>query len=232
LLIGIISDIHGNLEALEAALKSLERHQIEKIYCLGDVVGYGANPGECLELVRQQSEIILMGNHDAAVAGQESLEYFNERAQAAVIWTKRVITAEQLEVLRGLPMEATLEDIHFVHSAPQQPRAWDYIFSPYDARAQFAFVRGRVCFVGHSHVPGLYRELGLEKGGGHERSIINVGSVGQPRDGDPRLCYVIYDSEAHQTQFIREEYDIESAAAKILEAGLPRALADRLYYGQ
>ena len=231
--IGLISDIHGNLEALTAALRSLEKRKVDRLYCLGDVVGYGANPGECLELVRAKAEILLLGNHDAAVAGIEGLEYFNAYAREAAIWTQKVLNEEQRHFLAGLPYEDIRGAMHLVHSAPARPQEWDYLFSAFDAYVHFPYMRGQDCFVGHSHVPGEYWE-GIADGSRKEaeRRIINVGSIGQPRDGDPRLCFVIYDDQSRELEFVREEYDIEAAARKIMEAGLPRFLAQRLFYGQ
>ena len=231
--IGLISDIHGNLEALTTAMRSLEERQVDRLYCLGDVVGYGANPRECLDLVRVKAEILLLGNHDAAAAGIESLEYFNHYAREAATWTQRILSLEQRQFLGGLPYEEIRGPMHLVHSAPARPQEWDYLLSALDASGQFSFIKGLDCFVGHSHVPGEYWE-GLADGGREKagRRIINVGSVGQPRDGDPRLCFVIYDEESREVQFIREEYDIENASRKILEAGLPSFLAQRLFFGQ
>lgn len=230
--IGFISDIHGNLEALTAALQSLEKRKVDRLYCLGDVVGYGANPSECLELMREKAEILLLGNHDAAVAGIENLEHFNPYAREAAILTQRILSPEQRRFLAGWPYEEIRGEMHLVHSAPARPQAWDYLFSALDAYHQFPFAKGLDCFVGHSHVPGVYREGAA--GGGKEvgRRIINIGSVGQPRDGDSRLCFVIYDEESRDVQIVREEYDIENASRKILEAGLPPFLAQRLYFGQ
>ena len=234
----LISDIHGNLEALTAALESLEKRQPDKIICLGDIVGYGANPGECLDLVRSQASAILLGNHDAAAVGKENLAYFNEFARAAVIWTKSVLTPEQKDFIAALPLVVKQDGLHLVHAAPKNPQVWDYIFSYYDAGDQFDAVDGRICFVGHSHVPGDYREVRRRDSlAVHSadpvppRRIVNIGSVGQPRDRNPRLCYVIYDTESDEVQFIREEYDVETASAKILRAGLPVFLAERLFWG-
>ena len=228
--IGLISDIHGNLEALTAALQSLEKRNVDRLYCLGDMVGYGANPRECLELVREKAEIMLLGNHDAAAAGIESLEHFNPYAREAAIWTQRILSAEQRHFLAGLPYEEIRGEMHLVHSAPAHPEEWDYIFSALDAYCQFASAQARDCFVGHSHVPGEYWEGAGE--GRLDRRIINIGSVGQPRDRDSRLCYVLYDEGSREVQFVREEYDIEAASRKILEAGLPPFLAQRLLVGQ
>jgi len=231
--IGLISDIHGNLEALTAAMQSLEKRRVERLYCLGDVVGYGANPSECLELVREKAEVLLLGNHDAAVAGIESLEHFNPYAREAALWTQRILSLEQRRFLAGLPYEEIRGEMHLVHSAPAHPQEWDYIFSALDAYCQFVSVKARDCFVGHSHVPGEYSE-GSASGAKDRtgRRIINIGSVGQPRDGDPRLCFVIYDEASREVQFMREDYDIEEASRKILEAGLPSFLAQRLFAGR
>ena len=226
--IAIISDIHGNLEALNAAFESAQKRGAGRVFCLGDVVGYGANPAECLDLIKSRAEVILMGNHDAAVAGREELDYFNDFARTAVTWTQGVLTSQQKDYLASLPMMVKDGNLHLVHASPQNPETWNYIFSAYDTQGQFDAVEGNICFVGHSHVPGEYFEHTAERRG---RRIINVGSVGQPRDRDPRLCYVIYDSETDVVQFIREEYDVETAAGKIRRAGLPEFLADRLFWG-
>jgi diadenosine tetraphosphatase ApaH/serine/threonine PP2A family protein phosphatase len=226
--VAIISDIHGNLEALNTALESLGKRGALRIYCLGDVLGYGANPLECLELVKTRAEVTLLGNHDAAVAGLEDLANFNDFAQAAVIWTQNVLSASHQDFLASLPMESKISEIHLVHAAPRNPKDWTYIFSDYEAQSQFTAIEGQICFVGHSHVPGEYFERIPERCG---KRLVNVGSVGQPRDRDPRLCYVIYDTDSGQVQFVREEYDIETAAGKIRRAGLPEFLADRLFWG-
>lgn len=233
-----ISDIHGNLEALQAALASIEQQAPKKIICLGDLVGYGASPVECLELVRTRADRVLLGNHDAGVIGQEDVAYFNDFARASVIWTQTVLTLEQKQYLSSLPMEIKTDGLHLVHASPKNPAEWNYIFSHYDVRDQFECIEGKICFVGHSHVPGVYHEFGastqnesLTTLGQSGRRIVNVGSVGQPRDRDPRLCYVLYDSDTEEIQFIREEYDLDAAAGKIRRAGLPEFLADRLYWG-
>ncbi len=238
MILALLSDLHSNLEAFEAALASLEKHPHDQLICLGDVVGYGANPQECLQLIRSRAQILLLGNHDAAVAGRESLTYFNDFARTAVRWTQTVISAEEKAILASLPLEAKVNDLHFVHATPKHPEAWNYIFSHYDVQEQFAAVAGKVCFIGHSHVPGDYREfqsaqgyLAPENPGCEGRRIINVGSVGQPRDRDPRLCYALFNTETEELQVIREEYDIDTAAGKIRRAGLPEFLADRLYWG-
>jgi diadenosine tetraphosphatase ApaH/serine/threonine PP2A family protein phosphatase len=234
--IAFLSDVHSNLEALTVALASLEKFAPDEIICLGDVVGYGADPEECLELVRQRCSIILMGNHDAAVIGREDLTYFNDFARAAVLWTRSRLASRHKEILADFPMVIKQDDMHLVHSTPKNPEAWDYIFSSHDVYDQFPAVDGKICFVGHSHVPGEYKEprerlTFSENEPRSQRRIVNVGSVGQPRDRDPRLCYALYDSDREEVQFIREEYDIETAANKIKRAGLPPFLAERLFSG-
>ncbi len=234
--IALLSDIHGNLEALEKALESVEKSSAEKIFCLGDLVGYGASPAECVTLIRERAEFVLLGNHDAAVVGRDNLAYFNDFARSAIVWTRSFLGIEHKEYLRGLPLEIHDDDLHLVHATPRHPELWNYIFSDYDVQDQFEAVKGRICFVGHSHVPGVYHEHQKTANPPEAsvllaRRIVNVGSVGQSRDRDPKLCYVIYDTESQQIQFVREEYDVETAAGKIRRAGLPEFLADRLFWG-
>ncbi len=228
-----LSDIHSNLEALTAALKAIQERRPDHIICLGDIVGYGADPSACLHLIRQEADIIIMGNHDAAVVGAADLYWFNDFARTAVLWTRTALSDEEKEFLGALPLESVSDDLHFVHGTPRDPAGWHYIFSSYDAIPQFVHIKGHTCFVGHSHVPGDYREkppLSGEEGTG--RRIINVGSVGQPRDRDPRLCCAIYNAESRYLELVRAEYDVAAAAAKIRRAGLPDFLAERLNWGQ
>ena len=228
--IAFLSDIHSNLEALTVALEEIERCGVDRLICLGDIVGYGANPVECLELVQSKTSDIILGNHDAAAANIQDLAYFNDFARAAALWTMSIISDEQKEFIRSLPYEIKENDLHLVHGTPGEPERWHYIFSEYDASSQFDAIDGRICLVGHSHVPGDYREKNPVENAPAKR-IINIGSVGQPRDRDPRLCFVIYDTETDEVEFIRQEYDIEAAAGKIRRAGLPEFLADRLLWG-
>lgn len=234
--IAFISDVHGNLEALTVALDVLETYAPDEIICLGDVVGYGADPEECLELLQNRCSLILMGNHDAAVIGRVDLTYFNDFARAAILWTRSRLASRHKEIIADFPMVIKQDDMHLVHSTPKNPEAWDYIFSVHDLYDQFPAVDGKICFVGHSHVPGDYKEPGdrlspLERDSRSKRRIVNVGSVGQPRDRDPRLSCVLYDGDSEEVRFIRAEYDIETAAEKIRRAGLPPFLAERLFAG-
>lgn len=228
--IAFLSDIHGNLEALTVALEAVDRQKTDKLICLGDVVGYGADPGKCLDLIRSRTSSIILGNHDAVAVGNEDLAYFNEFARAAALWTQTVLSEEHKEFISSLPLVLKEDELHLVHGTPDNPERWNYIFSAYDAYKQFSAVEGRVCFVGHSHVPGDYREREANPDVSPKR-IINVGSVGQPRDRDPRLCFAIYDTDSDEVEFIRQEYDVETAAGKIRKAGLPEFLADRLFWG-
>lgn len=227
-----LSDIHGNLEALTVALETLEALSVDRMICLGDIVGYGANPRECLHLIRERADVIILGNHDAGVIGKDDLTWFNDFARQAVLWTQTVLTDEDKDFLRSLPLEGSENDLHFVHGTPHDPGGWHYIISALDVFQQFSFIKGQTCFVGHSHVPGDFWEKPPASGNdGTGKRIINVGSVGQPRDRDPRLCFAVYDAEKGDLELIRAEYDIQTAATKIRKAGLPDFLAERLSWG-
>ncbi|MFH1010772.1 MAG: metallophosphoesterase family protein [bacterium] len=223
--IGFLSDIHGNVEALDVALAALQALRPERLYCLGDIVGYGANPNECIEKVRQTCQAVVLGNHDAALIGHTGIQYFNSYAQEAIVWTSKVITEENLAFLRGIPLALSLHGLLMVHATPRDPAHWDYIFSAREARRHFEVMEEPMAFIGHSHIPAEFSD---EKTG---RRIINIGSVGQPRDGDPRLCCGLFDSEIGTFQCIREVYPVQDAAARIRRAGLPEFLAQRLLLG-
>jgi putative phosphoesterase len=223
--IGFISDIHGNLEALDVALATLGRHHPDTLYCLGDIVGYGANPNECIERVRQACNAVILGNHDAALIGHTGIQYFNSYAQEAINWTSRVITEENLAFLRAIPLALSLHGVLLVHATPRDPANWDYIFSPREAQHHFEIMEEPIAFIGHSHIPAEFHE---EKTG---KRIINVGSVGQPRDGDSRLSCGIFETETGTFQWVREVYRVQDAADKIRRAGLPEFLAQRLSLG-
>jgi diadenosine tetraphosphatase ApaH/serine/threonine PP2A family protein phosphatase len=238
----ILSDIHANLEALESVVSSAADRQIDRWICLGDIVGYGADPGACIELTRSLAQVTLLGNHDAAVAGLQDVTYFNTRARQAVDWTRRQISPEERDFLAALPLLLELDNAFYVHAEPADPDGWGYIHSARGAATAMRAVTTRLCFVGHSHEPllcladdfsaeivdGGSGAVSLEPNG---RYLVNVGSVGQPRDGDSRFCFVIHDGENDTVEFVRIEYDIEAAAAKIIAAGLPEYLARRLESG-
>jgi diadenosine tetraphosphatase ApaH/serine/threonine PP2A family protein phosphatase len=237
----IVSDIHGNLEALEAVLADIERHAPASIVCLGDFVGYGASPNECIDRLRPLIQHAVAGNHDLAACGRLKLSYFNPNAAVAANWTETALTPENREYLRELPFTVQWRDALLVHASPAQPEDWHYVLSPGEAHEEMEAYRETVCFIGHSHFPGTFDrqndrvrytrtpEVRLEKG---HRYLVNVGSVGQPRDSDPRAAYLLYDERDRVLRHVRLEYDISGAMKRILDAGLPRFLAERLQWGE
>ena len=237
----VVSDVHGNLEALEAVLADLEREKVEAIVCLGDFVGYGASPNECIERLRPRIEAAVAGNHDLAACGRLKLGYFNPDAASAARWTDASLTAENREWLAALPYTATFRDSLLVHASPADPAEWNYVLSPADAEEEMkAFVEPK-CFIGHSHFPGTFGQDGfgvqytraqdIDVLEGH-RYLVNVPSVGQPRDGDPRAGWLLVDEDGGKLRHVRLEYDVEAAMKRILDAGLPRFLAERLRWGE
>ena len=236
-----VSDIHANLEAFQAVLAAIEGYRPDRIYCLGDVVGYGASPNECLDLVRRHCSVVLLGNHDAAASGGPEIARFNIHARVAAEWTHKILTREHREFLQRLPMEHDDDGFHIVHASPATPRDWEYLLDRFDAEPQFAYFTAPVCFIGHTHQPAIFMadpagcrslpvgSLSLDP---QRRYIVNVGSVGQPRDRDPRASVVFYHEGAGELEFMRVPYDIEAAQKKILEAELPPFLASRLATGE
>jgi diadenosine tetraphosphatase ApaH/serine/threonine PP2A family protein phosphatase len=237
----IVSDIHGNLEALEAVLADIARHKPASIVCLGDFVGYGASPNECIERLRPLIEHAVVGNHDLAAIGRLRLTYFNSNAAAAALWTETALTEANRAYLAGLPYAVRWRDTLLVHASPAEPENWHYVLSPVEARAEMDAYTETVCFIGHSHYPGVFDrhdervrytrtpELRIERG---HRYLVNVASVGQPRDGDPRAGYMLYDDMERVLRHVRLEYDLAGAMKRIIDAGLPRFLAERLQWGE
>jgi diadenosine tetraphosphatase ApaH/serine/threonine PP2A family protein phosphatase len=236
----ILSDVHGNLEALSAVLHDCAG-RTDAVLCLGDTVGYGADPLACVELVAEQARATVGGNHEYAVAGRLGMTWFNRYARVAAEWTQQQLDEDHRAYLGALPLITELGDATLVHASPAQPDEWDYLVTAEDGFAAFASFATRWCFVGHSHVPGAWSlgsagpehhpaavRLQTERG---RRYIVNVGSVGQPRDRDPRAAYAIWDVEAGWLEIQRVAYDVSTARHKIVEAGLPRFLADRLTAG-
>ena len=231
----IISDIHGNLPALEAVFREGERLGADEWICLGDVAGYGANPNECIELIRSRCDVCLLGNHDEAAREDSSVPSFNPLALEAILWTRSELTASSRDFLSTLPLRHETESATYVHSTPVRPEAWRYIRGYSDAQEYAEGFTTRFCFVGHSHVPGAY-SVSIDS---VPKMLVNVGSVGQPRDGDPRAAFVVvrWDTEKPATnkpsmELIRTGYDVEEARRRILDAGLPRTLGDRLLAGR
>jgi diadenosine tetraphosphatase ApaH/serine/threonine PP2A family protein phosphatase len=237
----ILGDVHSNLEALEAVLAALQRERIDHYVCVGDVVGYGADPKACLDRIRELCDVIVAGNHDWAVAGTLSMEFFNEYAKAAIHWTRTQLADDDIAWLRDLPLQADVDrKTLLVHSTVHDPAAFDYLLTSYDAHLSMRVLKKPLCFVGHSHIPITFMERG---GLGFtfadtidltrvEKVIVNPGSVGQPRDENPEAAYAIYDTVKRRVTLHRVPYDIEKAAAKIQAAGLPAPLADRLHVGK
>ncbi len=230
--LAVISDIHANLEALHAVLKDIDAHRPDDIVCLGDVVGYGADPSPCLNIIHERCSMIILGNHDEAAFNPEQAMYFNFHARIAVEWTYRALSEKERELLRSFPLKAEREQILLVHSTPHEPQEWEYIIDEVDAQHAFRSFSQKICCVGHSHVAAVYSEdpkLTPDKPG--YRALVNVGSVGQPRDRDPRASWCLIDTDSWSIDIHRVEYDIDTAANKIRAAGLPPQLAERLYHG-
>ncbi len=237
----ILSDVHGNLEALQAVLKETEAEGVDRLVCLGDVVGYGADPNACLLLLRERTDLFVAGNHDWGAVGLTDVSFFNPVAKTAIVWTARILTEGSRIFLRGLPLVRELNELTFIHASPRAPEEWNYIFSLAEAEKEFRAMTGDLAFLGHSHLPLVWvREPGgkvgvLEKQGvvlkQGRRYMVNVGSVGQPRDGNPLAAYGLYDDDVREFLLRRVPYDISRTQRKILQAGLPSSLAHRLAQG-
>lgn len=236
----ILSDLHANLEATEAVLADAHEHDCTHFICLGDVVGYNANPHECLEIVQKMQCPVVKGNHDEQATLTESSRGFNALAEAAINWTRAHLTNEDKEWLRALPLTQQVHDFTIVHATLDAPDQWGYVFNSLDAVASFAYQETTVCFFGHTHVAGAFvRDDGVKKMKidrlpieETKKYFINVGSVGQPRDGDWRAAYCIYHVEKNVVEQRRIKYDLATAQKKIIQAGLPHLLADRLELGR
>jgi diadenosine tetraphosphatase ApaH/serine/threonine PP2A family protein phosphatase len=244
--VAAISDIHANLPALEAVLGAADKAAVDEIWCLGDVIGYGAEPDECTALVLERCSLCLVGNHDLAVLGALDISAFSEAAADAVEWTRTNVSEETLAKLRDLEPHGEREGVALFHASPRDP-IWEYVLSIEQADACFDQLGSRIALIGHSHVSLFFvRPAGEELGGetrGAQSSddtllnletgnwLINPGSVGQPRDGDPRAAWLELDTVAQTARFHRVGYDVERAATSITAAGLPRRLADRLHVG-
>jgi len=236
----IVSDVHSNLEALRAVFDDIEKKAIEKIIFLGDAVGYGPDPDEVVRLLKERCLFLLAGNHDWAVIGYTPTEYFNEAARAAIEWTKERITPETLQTLKGFQLTKLIkkDSLFCVHSTPKDPDAWNYLLTIEDAEINFHYFQEQFCFVGHSHRPFIVEKLPTGelitykdnvKINRTSRYIINAGSVGQPRDGDPRAAYALLSED--RIEIIRLPYDIKATQKKMLTAGLPEMLIERLDRG-
>lgn len=241
MLYAIIGDIHSNLTAFTAILEDIKQvGGVEKIWCLGDIVGYGPDPHECIALLRQTNHICVAGNHDWASIGKIDTSDFNPDAAAATLWTASQLSPDDTEFLKNLPLVVQEGDFTLVHGSPREP-IWEYIMSTDVAKDNFTYFKSPYCLVGHSHVPLVYREnegisfaqfsTNTQLSLGKNRLIINPGSVGQPRDGDPRASYAIYNSETKSVRLYRVPYDIGATQARMTAYGLPKRLVARLSYG-
>lgn len=240
--IAVLSDIHGNLPALEAVLEDVEAAGLEERWCLGDVVGYGAQPDECTRLVSERCSVCLAGNHDLAVLGELDISAFSEVAASAVEWTREHAAPETLEYLRDLEPSDTSHEVALYHGSPRDP-IWEYVLWSDQAAECLEIQDARISLIGHSHVALFFvnnngEEQGAQASAGTEldlaagRWLVNPGSVGQPRDGDARAAWLELDTDSWSATYRRVDYDIERAASAIEEAGLPDQLARRLHIGQ
>ncbi|MBI3743861.1 MAG: metallophosphoesterase family protein [Chloroflexi bacterium] len=258
--VAVISDIHSNLAALEAVLADADRRGVDEVWCVGDIVGYGPEPSACLAIVRDRASVCIAGNHDLGVAGQTArgstgsprtegggehatvdLAWFNEYALAAIRWTARTMSPEEKRYLGSLPPVLAHGRYTLAHGSPREP-VWEYVVTSQVARVSFDAFEGDVCFVGHSHIPFVCREAesprlqhandGVDTPLGATRWIVNPGSVGQPRDGDPRASYAILDTDRGVLTHHRVAYDIAKTQARMREARLPSMLIERLSVGE
>jgi len=238
--LAIFSDIHGNLEALDAVLGDIDAERCDEVWCLGDIVGYGADPAECVARVESRCPVSLLGNHDAVAAGLHDDAGFNELARTAIRWTRSSLGAEALAYLRQLPLVHHDHGVLAAHAHPTEPDGWAYLFPGQDVAEVFDDSTDGVMLVGHSHCPGVANDgehviahlgqgkVALEP---DTRYLVNVGSVGQPRDQDARAAWGLLDLDARTYEQRRIEYDLDTAQRKILQAGLPPLLAERLAKG-
>ncbi|CAN2041888.1 Calcineurin-like phosphoesterase domain-containing protein [Candidatus Magnetomoraceae bacterium gMMP-15] len=245
--IAVFSDIHGNLEALEVFMADVSERNVDQYICLGDIVGYGANPNECIEMLQTLPNIkSVIGNHDAIAIRKIRSYNMNKKAALAILWTMQELSSENIKFLYNLKPVIKMKNMIFSHSNPYNPFNWQYITTKEYAARIFSKTREKTIFIGHSHVPVIFTKHHLFKitykvpdesvivpGDKYKnkRQIINCGSIGQPRDSTPKLCYLIYDTENEQKEFYRLNYDYKKAGEKIIDAGLPEFLALRLKKG-
>jgi diadenosine tetraphosphatase ApaH/serine/threonine PP2A family protein phosphatase len=234
---GVIGDVHSNYEALTAVVKELQAERVDKVLCTGDIIGYAAEPIPCIEIVRDLCCAIVAGNHDYAAVEKFPSAYFHADARNAIIWTAHQLTNEHVEFLKQLPLVEEVNDITLVHASLNRPEFFDYITTGAEAQLNLDLLKTRICFYGHSHVP---LAIFLTKGNLHvdqgttfdlrnaDKALINVGSVGQPRDWDIRASYAIYDEKEKIVQIKRVKYNIQDTVNKIYKAGLPEVNALRL----
>jgi diadenosine tetraphosphatase ApaH/serine/threonine PP2A family protein phosphatase len=238
----IFSDLHSNLEALNQFQKEIETLAYDKLICLGDIVGYGADPNLCIEWVRERADFTIAGNHDWGAIEKTDITYFNSYARESCLWTRKQLTKENINFLKSLPLDHEEAGVYWVHASPFEPEAWHYVTSKAGAKRFFSSFEAPICFVGHSHNPVILEQTAdgevndyvsdvwdIEPG---NRYIFNDGSLGQPRDGNPDPAFMIFDSEEQTVKVQRFKYDLSRAQKKIRDNGLPSYLADRLAQGR
>jgi len=240
--LGIFSDVHSNLTALDAVLALLKEQGADEYLCCGDLVGYGPDPGPCVKRLRQLKMTVVAGNHDYGVLGQTPVSSFNRAAQAAIVWTRKQLKEDDFAFLDSLPLVERVGNFTLVHGSPSAPENWEYIFSVREAAEEMGYFAESCCIVGHSHYP-----FAVERRNGDtvhllphasfdlkpdQKYLVNAGSVGQPRDGDPRACCLLFDTRGRKMTFFRVEYDIPAVQTRIRAAGLPEFLATRLAAGR
>lgn len=230
----VISDIHSNLEALMTVMRDLQTRHVDEIICLGDVIGYGANPDEAVEVVRSEVKYAVRGNHDDALHDASTYSVINPYAKAAIDYSRGVLSEQSSEWLKNLPLTQKIDDVLLVHSSPSEPREWKYVLSETDALVELSAFEEKICLIGHTHVPVIFRQKIGEPSDEDQgvKELINVGSVGQPRDGDRRASYGIIDTSDYTYENFRLEYDCRLAGNKIIAAGLPPFLGERLQKGR
>ena len=239
--VAVITDVHANRHALDAVLAAIDDESVDMTWCLGDTVGYGPQPNECCELVRERADVCLVGNHDLVALGELSVSDFNDEAAAAALWTNKTLTRESEAFLRGLAPHAQRDDVQLFHGSARDP-VWEYVLSEEAARATFNLTAAPLVLVGHSHVALALTSADGEVLGGlapagtelqlEGRWLLNPGSVGQPRDGDPHAAWLLLDLERRFASFRRVAYPIEETQAEIRAVGLPSPLAARLERGE
>jgi predicted phosphodiesterase len=241
--VAVLSDVHGNRHALEAVLADVASEHVSETWCLGDLVGYGADPNDCVAMTLEACSVVLAGNHDLGVTGDLSLDEFSRGAALAARWTQEVIRPEALEALRELEAQGEARDVGLYHGSPRDP-IWEYVLSALLADLCLDIQAHRICLIGHSHVAlSFVRQEGESATGEPRRAgdqvsldqgewLLNPGSVGQPRDGDPRAAWLLLDLGEQRAQWRRVDYDVGGAQAAIRAARLPESLAERLEYGQ
>ena len=239
---GIYSDIHSNLEALQSVLKSMDKYNIQEKICLGDAVGYGPYPNECIELIQESSSAVLLGNHDSVALNRESAEQFNFFARNAIEWTKRTLSSKSSDIMQKWSYLLDKSPLTFVHASPRSPADWTYIATLDDAVDAFRYFSKKICFIGHTHLPVIVVMEGeqsfyvsehyFHQVQDNQRVLVNVGSVGQPRDGTPDASWCLCDSDTLEIKIIRVPYDFKKTQEAMKEKGLDEFLINRLAIGK